>query len=559
MARTSKKKELSVLDKKGYSDKKIFSVGIYARLSVDHHEEKKESIEMQIEIAEKFIEMQPDFVLYDCYSDLGKTGTNFAREEFNRLMKDVRLRMVNCIVVKDFSRLGRNYIETGNYIQKIFPFLGVRFISITDQFDSFSNENDEWSMSLKNLVNEMYAKDIAIKVKSSKRIQWKKGSYMGGMAPYGYRAEWVGDKKCLLLEETSNIVKEIFEYYDSGNSIKEIVRCLYKRQIHRPTEYHQYGHIFYQEGEELKEWCRTTIRMLLCNPVYMGHLVQGMVCNKDFACNTRHHIKKEDWSLKEHTHESIISEEQFFRVAERFEKQTMNSKQNGCSQIIQKKEDLFEGVLFCGVCGSRMQRISSTKQLKSGNRVKNYSYICRSGNRIDECPCGRHSISFHIIIKLVRVALKHEFFLTGQKPKTLVEKSKEEAECQKQKLQKSCNSIEKSLKKKTKKSSEQYLKYRKGDISKEEFQSWKLKNEKEIQQLNLKLQEENYKLQEVDYNMTKQSRFIRTLLKFNEELELDKELLNSLIQKINVYPDKRVEIIFFFQEKYFVKTRKEKN
>lgn len=128
MARTSKKKELSVLDKKGYSDKKIFSVGIYARLSVDHHEEKKESIEMQIEIAEKFIKMQPDFVLYDCYSDLGKTGTNFAREEFNRLMTDVRLRMVNCIVVKDFSRLGRNYIETGNYIQKIFPFLGVRFI-----------------------------------------------------------------------------------------------------------------------------------------------------------------------------------------------------------------------------------------------------------------------------------------------------------------------------------------------------------------------------------------------------------------------------------------------
>ncbi len=172
---------------KGATGQKTYSVGIYARLSVDSHNEKNESIDNRIEMAKSYMELQPDMVLFGCYSDLGKTGTNFEREGFNRLMADVRSRKVDCIIVKDFSRFGRNYIEAGNYIQKIFPFLGVRFISVTDRFDSLYENGDDLGVNLKNLANEMYAKDIAVKVKAARKAQWEKGSYTGSIPAYGYR------------------------------------------------------------------------------------------------------------------------------------------------------------------------------------------------------------------------------------------------------------------------------------------------------------------------------------------------------------------------------------
>ena len=180
MARTSKKNPPALDTRVKRQSSKMYSVGIYARLSVDSDERKNESIETQMEIAKEFIGQQGDMILilYDSYVDLGKTGTNFNREGFERMMRDVRMRRIDCIVVKDLSRFGRNHIETGNYIEKIFPFMGVRFIAVTDNFDSMniSGQDETLSVNLKNLINEMYAKDIALKVKSSRKAQWEQGS-----------------------------------------------------------------------------------------------------------------------------------------------------------------------------------------------------------------------------------------------------------------------------------------------------------------------------------------------------------------------------------------------
>ena len=179
MARTSKKNQRALEALAYRQPGKIYHVGIYARLSVDTDERKNESVETQVEIAKGFIDQQKDMIIYDTYVDLGKTGTNFEREGFERMMRDVRMRKIDCIVVKDLSRFGRNHIETGNYIEKIFPFMGVRFIAVTDNFDSMniSGQNETLSINLKNLVNEMYARDIAVKSKASKRLKWEQGSY----------------------------------------------------------------------------------------------------------------------------------------------------------------------------------------------------------------------------------------------------------------------------------------------------------------------------------------------------------------------------------------------
>ncbi len=178
-----------------YTASQRYSAGIYARLSVEREEGRNESIQAQLAIGQAFIQSQDHMELYDCYVDIGRSGTNFVRRG------DVRMGRINCIIVKDFSRFGRNYIEMGNYLEKIFPFLGVRFIAVTDQFDSLNPFCwNSINTNLKNLVNEMYAKDIAIRVSMSKKEKYIQGSYVGGIAPYGYVAE-KRDHRRILVEE----------------------------------------------------------------------------------------------------------------------------------------------------------------------------------------------------------------------------------------------------------------------------------------------------------------------------------------------------------------------
>ena len=199
MARTAKRYEKRT-EKKSYQIP-VYRAAIYARLSVDTDERKSESIETQIVLIKEFIQKhnaeehkEYELVIYDIYSDLGKTGTNFERAGFERMMNDVREGKINCILVKDFSRFGRNYIETGNYLEKILPFMKVRFISVCDHYDSFAPDakNQELSMNIKNLVNDAYAKDISEKERAAKRIAQKNGEYVGSTAPYGYRCKKIG-------------------------------------------------------------------------------------------------------------------------------------------------------------------------------------------------------------------------------------------------------------------------------------------------------------------------------------------------------------------------------
>ena len=186
-----------------------YKAGIYARLSSDQDVKKNESVEVQVEIAKKFVEEfngQKNGEVIDvveCYTDLGKTGSNFEREDFLRLLQDIRLGEINCVIVKDLSRFGRNYLEAGNYIEKIFPFLGVRFIAVADGFDTGKegNENKQMASEIKNLVNDMYAKDFSKKAKLHLKQRREEGSYVGGPPPYGYRSEGSGKRRVLLPDE----------------------------------------------------------------------------------------------------------------------------------------------------------------------------------------------------------------------------------------------------------------------------------------------------------------------------------------------------------------------
>ena len=251
MARTAKRYKKN-------TEKKVLGIpvcmaAIYARLSVDSDEKKSESIETQVTLIKEFIQKHnenPDreyeIAVYNIYSDLGKTGTNFDRPGFERMMNDVRAGKINCILVKDFSRFGRNYIETGNYLEKILPFMKVRFISVCDNYDSFAPDakKQELSMNIKNLVNDAYAKDISAKERAAKRIAQKNGEYVGSTAPYGYCVEKInGIYKLIVEPEAAKIVRRIFEEYASGDGIQSIIDRLFEDGVHRISDYNQYHHV----------------------------------------------------------------------------------------------------------------------------------------------------------------------------------------------------------------------------------------------------------------------------------------------------------------------------
>lgn len=545
MARTSKKKqEVKKLPEK------IYSTGIYARLSVDSSERKNESIETQVEIAKDFIGRQDDMELYEVYTDIGKTGTNFEREGFERMMRDVRTRKIDCIVVKDLSRFGRNHIETGNYIEKIFPFMGVRFVAVTDNFDSndISGQGDTMGINLKNLVNEMYARDIAVKVKASRKAKWEQGGYTGGIPPYGYRAEWIGDKKCLFMQETTaNIVKKIYELFLSGKNIKEIVAWLYVNKVVRPVQYHKTGQAYWQGEGELEQWSRATVKMILTNPVYMGCLVQGRTCGKDYMMRERHDIDSEDWSIKEHTHEAIVSENIFFEAAGKFEKSSVYCNKNGLSKKVPVDEDIFAGVLYCGDCGAKMKRVSAVKEFHSRHKVRTYSYKCPKTDRIDNFKCERKSITLCSLINIVKETIQQEFTLSGMRPKDLVEMNNRETEVLKEGWRAQLAMLDRKVEGIRLLGSEQYLKYRMGEMDEGSFKRAKVENDEKIAAIREESRVFAEKLRTIDSETVRKNHFLRTLTKGSGRGELTSEIIRTLIYRIEVYPEHRVKITFAFK------------
>ncbi len=545
MARTSKKKKTEQIPLS-----RRFHVGIYARLSVEGTERKNESIDMQVAMAKQYLKEHPEMVLYDCYTDLGRTGTNFKREGFERMLQDVRKKRIDCVIVKDLSRFGRNHIEAGNYIQKIFPFMGVRFIALTDRIDTFFMESgtDEMALNLKNLVNEMYVRDIAEKVKSSRRSSQEQGSYTGGIPPYGYRAEWADGKKCLFIcPETSGIVKDIYEMYLSGKNMRQIAVELYERGIHRPGIYRKTGHVYWQEGEVLEQWTAGTVKLILTNPVYMGCLVQGTTCGKQYKIRDRHDVDSGDYCIQHGTHEPLVSEDVFFRVAAMFEKSASKyCNRDGFSKKVPIEEDIYVGVLFCGDCGKQMARVANAKQLGSGDMVRHYGYYCPSSGRLDELQCPAKSIGMGVLDKLIKTALRQEFSLSGLRPGRLVKELENQAEEQKRKIRHEIVLCGKQQESRKKRGSELYLKYHEGSLSLEEFQHMKKENEKSLHEAAERKEELQRGLDVMEGEIREKGKFLRNLMKCNERTELTKESIHTLINRIDVYADHRVKITFAF-------------
>lgn len=556
MARTSKRyltEKLEVTRKC-----KCYRVALYSRLSVDVEDRKTESIENQIQVMKQYIEaansdltMSTEFVIYQTYIDQGKTGTNFAREGFEGMMQAVREGHVNCIMVKDFSRFGRDYIETGNYIEKILPFLGVRFISVGDNYDSMSavaNKNS-LTMNIKNLVNEMYAKDISQKVLLSRRVDKENGNYLG-RAPYGYQIMNVNGKRTLAIHtESAEVLQWIFEQYAAGDTISQLIQQLYERKVHRITDYIKYGHVFYQAEnmECLHQWKRSVIEALLQNSVYIGTLTQGKykwIIENDKK--VRKMIPPEEWIITKHAHQAIIAEELYKSAVTRMnkEKRQFEITEPGKEyEDLREQENLFANVLYCGDCGKKL-RTRYYESKVHGRR--NYSYFCQNAFYMDDRKCKNKIIYESELKEIFLESIKKELEkhnLKGRKLNVLTKECIEEL-CVPYKAEQ--KQIEKQQNIWRRKAAQMYQEYKEAHLSIEDYENFRMNRNMNEQYFQRRLEEIQLKMKELELQVQENRIYIKSLLEYDYTKHISRDLVESLVRKFKLYEDGIVEIEYKF-------------
>ena len=344
------------------------------------------------------------------FVDDGYSGTNFERPNFQRMMEEVKKKKINCIIVKDLSRLGRNYIETGKYLEKIFPFLGVRFIAINDHYDSAdcSSDSDQIVIPFKNLINDAYCRDISIKIRSQLDVKRKNGKFIGSFAGYGYLKD-PRDKNHLLIDETAaEIVRTIFGLRLNGFSAQRISERLEEMHIAPPLEYkRQCGLNFnsgFRSGRKPK-WSVVTVNRILQNELYIGTMVQGKNRKINYKVKQSRPVEEANWIKVSETHEAIIPKA-IFEIVQRLS--SLDTRTAPASDSVY----ILSGFLRCGDCGQNMIRRTVTKKGK-----QYHYYYCSTYKRGD--GCRSHNISEAKLLANVLAVVKNQVKLLVEAEKIL--------------------------------------------------------------------------------------------------------------------------------------------
>lgn len=545
MARTANrrmKSEEQPLNKESINS---FQTAIYARISRDKKEKPSDSIENQIALCESFIQKSEDFSLAGIYKDIAKTGTDFERPDFENLMEEVRMGKVNCIVVKDLSRFGRNYTELGNFIEKIFPFLGVRFIAVNDNLDTFHMEDPNKSLEviLKNIVNETYAKDISKKISTSHQIRIKQGGFICGAAPYGYtaRKDEDGVRRLYVDENTASVVKEIFDAYLKGFSTLDISKLLLEKKVYIATDYRKFGKAKADENELIRAWMPTTILQVLKNRVYTGTLIQGRNQKHLFEGKKRERLDEEHWTITEDAHEAIISLDTFEKVQEKISSKSNSIKNSRKENKNAKDDTVFRGKLYCGICKRKM----SVHRQKSGNKTVFY-FSCNRFREFTTEKCGT-SITEATLEKTVKAAFDAILLNNSKSYKAYLNAYDNLKIEMDKKKEKELTEIDRRISGLSRLQSEYYEKYVLGDWRKEDFEREKEhlhQKKKELEHLKEKqiaiFEEEKRRLEE-------KHKYLKALFK-GKTKKWDKEFVKVIIDKIFIGKDHTVEIKFNFEE-----------
>lgn len=551
MARTSRKNGTV-----SAKEADIFRVGIYLRLSVlDNGKKDADSMENQKNFLMEYVNSRPYLVLVDVYADNGFTGTDFERPEFNRLLCDVKNGKINCIIMKDLSRLGRNYVEAGDFIEKIFPFLGVRFIAVNDNYDSaMLTSSDELGASLKNVVNDVYAKDISRKVGTALKQKRLRGEYIGNYAPYGYLKD-PKDKNHLIIDpESAPFVVEIFELRAGGAGIGTITRILNEKGIPSPGRLRFERGIITnnnKKGSDLP-WNRHVLSDLLQNVVYIGNLAQGRSGSCLYKGIPFHWTDQSEWDVAEHTHEPIVSMELWTKVQKVTARNSQSARKNyGKYANLPKRKNPYGSLLRCADCGRVIKQVHSYNTSKRSGTVVYYNYKCPENIELGDTACPKKSIRAVDLDEAVLATLRKQmevFMDTQEVLKALIAKEKEKTNqiAPGTRLQ----DIQKEIDRRKSLYASLYTDLKSGILTQDEYFYAKKRYQEELASLEQELCElQSVRVKAADAEQGER-RWEQFVSRFYKAETLDSMMLDAMVKEIKLYADNHISIEFRYMNEF---------
>jgi site-specific DNA recombinase len=536
-----------------YPNRKTWYIAKYIRLSKEDGDDKDESnsITSQNKILDDLISeieqsSNDEFVVYDTYADDGFSGTDFNRPNFQRLLTDMKDGHINMLITKDLSRLGRNYIEVGNYIEQIFPLFNIRFVTKAEEIDSFLKPSSVNSIMVpfKNLINDEYCRDISNKIILALNARKKNGEYMGSFPVYGYKKDPNDKHKLIIDDEAADTVRLIFKLFLEGKGRVTITKYLNDRGILNPTAYKQRvlkeNYVNSSDFSKSGLWCDTTIGHILRNEMYKGTLIQGKKKMLNYKVHKLVDVPRENWIVVENNHEPIIEPEIFDKVQDIISRDT-RIKGDGTGEV-----SLFAGYIRCADC----KRAMAKKQTSNKYKMYHY-YVCNTYRKKSMGSCTKHTIRSDYLEQAVLEALKIQISLAIEMEKMIdkINKSEKRNLCN-DNLEKQIYAKQNELEKIKKLKKSVYEDWKLENITKEEYIEYKNEYERDINGIEeninyLEEQKIKYKEQVLGNNS-----WIEKLKNKKNLTKLTRDIVIEFIDCIYIHENSDITIKFKFTDEY---------
>lgn len=551
MARVSRKQP-SIPAEQPDPPVRVWRTALYVRLSVEDNGKDSDSVENQIALLEGFVASHPTLNKEALFVDNGYTGTDFLRPQFNRMMEAVQSGSIDCIVVKDLSRLGRNYIETSRFVEKICPLYGLRFIAVNENFDTHTvTSGGELSASLSNIINDYYAKDISRKVTSSLQSKMERGEYIGSYAPHGYQKDPQNKNHLIVCPETAPVIRQIFEWRAQGISYMGINRRLNEAGIPSPSQYKRDRGI--ETNNNKKDhvilWNKHMITSILNNTVYLGQLVQ----RKGSQCLYRgipyHVTGKDEWITVDGAHEPIITQELFDKVRQINMAAANKTRTNaGKYDYLPKEENIYGGKFTCGCCGRtmRLRRSISAKRDKAY-----FTFKCPTFEEHGEKGCSDVKMRKADLDEAVLSFIKSQMELFIDREQTLhrllaVKKAASEWNGPMKQLR----SLRQRLEKKKSFLSSLYVDLKDGLLSGEEYEHHRAVVLSDIKALETQIAESSMQNAETEKQITGEMKWRSLVERYHSASELNREMVDVFIDSMCLRQDNTLEIHLKYADEF---------
>lgn len=521
---------------------KIWNATLYLRLSRDDGDkEESNSITGQRELLRDYISQRPEFREYAVRVDDGFSGSTFERPSFQAMIEDVKAGRTDCIIVKDLSRFGRNYLDAGEYIEKIFPFLGVRFIAVNDNYDSLGDKkaSDDLIIPFKNLINEAYCRDISVKIRSQLEIKRKNGQFLGSFAAFGYMKDERNKNKLVVDQYAADIVRDIFKWKLEGVSPQDIADALNKLGVLSPMEYKRSLGMKYTTSFKTNTqatWSAGTVIRILKNPIYTGVLVQGKETTPSYKVHKRVTKAESEWTVIEDSHEPIVSKIDFDSVQKVLKCDTRRSPDG-------KAVQLFSGMVFCGDCGASMVR----KTVPAGG--KKYVYYVCSAHKQNK-SCSPHRMRDTALEEIVLDSLKqHIREVVDMSELLAITDTAPLRTAQAQKVQRQLDKKHEEYEKLQKLLMSLYENLADGIIDRDEYTRLKASFASRADEAEKQMDALRERLTEIQNNGTENA-WMSEFTKRQGLMALDRAVVVALIDKIFIHSNDTVEIIYRWQDEF---------